>query len=70
MVPRGVGEELVQEEGLLTSQHEQRLRETGPPSTDLHKTRVNMQIYGRNEDEEDKQAKDSHARSRKYCKIF
>lgn len=32
----GVGEELVQEEGLLTSQHEHRLSETGPSSTDLH----------------------------------
>lgn len=34
-VRRGVGEELVQEEGLLTSQHEHRLSETGPASTDL-----------------------------------
>lgn len=32
----GVGEELVQDEGLLASQHEQRLSETGPSSTDLH----------------------------------
>lgn len=33
----GVGEELVQDEGLLTSQHEQRLSDTGPSSTDLHR---------------------------------
>lgn len=34
MLP-GVGEELVQDEGLLTSQQEQRPSETGPLSTDL-----------------------------------
>lgn len=34
----GVGDELVQDDGLLTSQQEQRLSETGPPSTDLDKT--------------------------------
>lgn len=31
-----MGEELVQEEGLLTSQQEHRLSETGPTSTDLY----------------------------------
>lgn len=42
----GVGEELVQDEGLLTSQHEHRLRETGPSSTDLntHAT-INVWIH-------------------------
>lgn len=45
LVLRGVGEELVQDEGLLTSQHEQRLSETGPSSTDLHRyTRRHVKI--------------------------